>query len=314
MNELTRRGEWAHISPTCLRELSGPANATGEASALTSPPMVLARPVRTQYSPDHQIIIVIISKRKLFLNFVSEKEKSSQRKIKSFPTHRYWVRFDFWPVGSRGFNGADEKWRRWRVTVKGFRRVARHGEHDKIANVSHDKTMLLDACHYLIDLMNWCHGCSVCLFSLSLSPFFYDPRVWIKIRINPRWILPSTCFSQSLQRVSVYKPLPCGQTSMVQSAFEKSWKASSFFLHLRPRTPRKKIKYYREKEAEQRRRREWRKMKSQVEMPPGFRFHPTDDELVNHYLIRRCAAQSIAVPIIAEIDLYKFDPWQLPGA
>ncbi|KAK4780300.1 hypothetical protein SAY87_016406 [Trapa incisa] len=53
-------------------------------------------------------------------------------------------------------------------------------------------------------------------------------------------------------------------------------------------------------------------MKSQVEMPPGFRFHPTDDELVNHYLIRRCAGQSISVPIIAEIDLYKFDPWQLP--
>ncbi|KAK4791444.1 hypothetical protein SAY86_031857 [Trapa natans] len=53
-------------------------------------------------------------------------------------------------------------------------------------------------------------------------------------------------------------------------------------------------------------------MKSQIEMPPGFRFHPTDDELVNHYLIRRCAAQPISVPIIAEIDLYKFDPWQLP--
>ncbi|KAK4788747.1 hypothetical protein SAY86_020066 [Trapa natans] len=53
-------------------------------------------------------------------------------------------------------------------------------------------------------------------------------------------------------------------------------------------------------------------MKSQIEMPPGFRFHPTDDELVNHYLVRKCAAQPIAVPIIAEIDLYKFDPWELP--
>lgn len=48
-------------------------------------------------------------------------------------------------------------------------------------------------------------------------------------------------------------------------------------------------------------------------MPAGFRFHPTDEELVMHYLCRKCAAQSIAVPIIAEIDLYKFDPWQLPG-
>lgn len=51
----------------------------------------------------------------------------------------------------------------------------------------------------------------------------------------------------------------------------------------------------------------------QLELPAGFRFHPTDDELVQHYLCRKCAGQSIAVSIIAEIDLYKFDPWQLPG-
>lgn len=49
-----------------------------------------------------------------------------------------------------------------------------------------------------------------------------------------------------------------------------------------------------------------------LELPPGFRFHPTDEELVMHYLCRKCASQSISVPIIAEIDLYKFDPWQLP--
>ncbi|MBA0814230.1 hypothetical protein Gohar_020070 [Gossypium harknessii] len=53
-------------------------------------------------------------------------------------------------------------------------------------------------------------------------------------------------------------------------------------------------------------------MKAELELPPGFRFHPTDDELVNHYLCRKCASQPISVPIIAEIDLYKFDPWQLP--
>nr|WKC16883.1 NAC transcription factor [Psammochloa villosa] len=49
-----------------------------------------------------------------------------------------------------------------------------------------------------------------------------------------------------------------------------------------------------------------------LQLPPGFRFHPTDEELVMHYLCRRCASLPIAVPIIAEIDLYKFDPWQLP--
>ncbi|KAJ6735842.1 putative proteinC TRANSCRIPTION FACTOR 56 [Salix viminalis] len=50
-----------------------------------------------------------------------------------------------------------------------------------------------------------------------------------------------------------------------------------------------------------------------LELPPGFRFHPTDEELVLHYLCRKCSSQSISVPIIAEVDLYKFDPWDLPG-
>ncbi|KAJ3682748.1 hypothetical protein LUZ60_012975 [Juncus effusus] len=49
-----------------------------------------------------------------------------------------------------------------------------------------------------------------------------------------------------------------------------------------------------------------------LHLPPGFRFHPTDEELVMHYLCRKCASMPIAVPIVAEIDLYKFDPWQLP--
>lgn len=53
-------------------------------------------------------------------------------------------------------------------------------------------------------------------------------------------------------------------------------------------------------------------MQGGLELPPGFRFHPSDEELVNHYLCKKCAKQSIAAPIIKEIDLYKFDPWQLP--
>ncbi|CAI9763387.1 unnamed protein product [Fraxinus pennsylvanica] len=51
----------------------------------------------------------------------------------------------------------------------------------------------------------------------------------------------------------------------------------------------------------------------QLHLPAGFRFHPTDEELVVHYLCRKCAGQPIAVPIIADLDLYKFDPWDLPG-
>ncbi|GAB2211676.1 hypothetical protein Drorol1_Dr00025002 [Drosera rotundifolia] len=52
---------------------------------------------------------------------------------------------------------------------------------------------------------------------------------------------------------------------------------------------------------------------SGLQLPAGFRFHPTDEELVVHYLVKKCSSQQIPVPVIAEIDLYKFDPWQLPG-
>uniref|UniRef100_A0A453M810 NAC domain-containing protein n=1 Tax=Aegilops tauschii subsp. strangulata TaxID=200361 RepID=A0A453M810_AEGTS len=36
------------------------------------------------------------------------------------------------------------------------------------------------------------------------------------------------------------------------------------------------------------------------------------DELVEHYLCRKAAGQRLPVPIIAEVDLYRFDPWALP--
>ena len=54
-------------------------------------------------------------------------------------------------------------------------------------------------------------------------------------------------------------------------------------------------------------------MTGELELLPGFRFHPTDEELVNYYLCRKCASLPLAAPIIREIDLYKYDPWQLPG-
>ena len=54
-------------------------------------------------------------------------------------------------------------------------------------------------------------------------------------------------------------------------------------------------------------------MKAELNIPEGFRFHPTDEELVKLYLCRRCASEPISVPVIAEIDLYKFNPWELPG-
>ncbi|CAH2036524.1 unnamed protein product [Thlaspi arvense] len=51
----------------------------------------------------------------------------------------------------------------------------------------------------------------------------------------------------------------------------------------------------------------------QPNLPPGFRFHPTDEELVIHYLKRKADSSPLPVAIIADVDLYKFDPWELPA-
>ncbi|XP_022976543.1 NAC transcription factor 56-like [Cucurbita maxima] len=48
-------------------------------------------------------------------------------------------------------------------------------------------------------------------------------------------------------------------------------------------------------------------------LPPGFRFHPTDEELVVHYLKKKTTSLPLPVAIIAEVDLYKYDPWELPA-
>ncbi|XP_071701880.1 NAC domain-containing protein 17-like [Rutidosis leptorrhynchoides] len=47
--------------------------------------------------------------------------------------------------------------------------------------------------------------------------------------------------------------------------------------------------------------------------PPGFRFHPTDEELVLYYLKRKICRRSVKLDIIGEVDVYKWDPEELPG-
>ncbi|KAL0385823.1 UNVERIFIED_CONTAM: NAC domain-containing protein 1 [Sesamum radiatum] len=48
-------------------------------------------------------------------------------------------------------------------------------------------------------------------------------------------------------------------------------------------------------------------------LPPGFRFHPTDEELIMHYLRNQATSRPCPVSIIPEVDIYKFDPWELPA-
>lgn len=50
-----------------------------------------------------------------------------------------------------------------------------------------------------------------------------------------------------------------------------------------------------------------------VSLPPGFRFHPTDEELVAYYLKRKINGREIELEVIPEVDLYKCEPWELPG-
>ena len=48
-------------------------------------------------------------------------------------------------------------------------------------------------------------------------------------------------------------------------------------------------------------------------MLPGFRFHPTDEELVRFYLKRKIQQKSLPIELIRQLDIYKFDPWDLPS-
>ncbi|XP_030516205.2 NAC domain-containing protein 92-like [Rhodamnia argentea] len=51
----------------------------------------------------------------------------------------------------------------------------------------------------------------------------------------------------------------------------------------------------------------------ELELPPGFRFHPTDEELITHYLTPKVLDGSFCARAMGEVDLNKCEPWDLPG-
>ncbi|CAH9092650.1 unnamed protein product [Cuscuta europaea] len=50
----------------------------------------------------------------------------------------------------------------------------------------------------------------------------------------------------------------------------------------------------------------------EMDLPPGFRFHPTDEELITHYLSYKVLDSSFSAIAIAEVDMNKVEPWDLP--
>ncbi|TXG56495.1 hypothetical protein EZV62_017808 [Acer yangbiense] len=46
---------------------------------------------------------------------------------------------------------------------------------------------------------------------------------------------------------------------------------------------------------------------------PGFRFHPTDEELVGFYLKKKIQQRPLSIELIKQLDIYKYDPWDLPS-
>ncbi|KAJ4705835.1 transcription factor JUNGBRUNNEN 1-like [Melia azedarach] len=53
-------------------------------------------------------------------------------------------------------------------------------------------------------------------------------------------------------------------------------------------------------------------MDEEADQLPGFRFHPTDEELIGFYLRRKVDKKPISIELIKQIDIYKHDPWDLP--
>ncbi|CAM8899161.1 hypothetical protein QQ045_010545 [Rhodiola kirilowii] len=48
-------------------------------------------------------------------------------------------------------------------------------------------------------------------------------------------------------------------------------------------------------------------------LPPGFRFYPSDEELVVHFLRRKASFLPCQPDVIPDLEMHPYDPWQLRG-
>ena len=49
-------------------------------------------------------------------------------------------------------------------------------------------------------------------------------------------------------------------------------------------------------------------------LPPGFRFYPTDEELVVHFLHRKSDLLPFHPDVIPDLDVLPYSPWELQGS
>ncbi|CAI0407332.1 unnamed protein product [Linum tenue] len=47
-----------------------------------------------------------------------------------------------------------------------------------------------------------------------------------------------------------------------------------------------------------------------MDLPPGFRFHPADEELISHYLYNKVLDTNFSCRAIGDVDLNKSEPWK----
>ena len=53
-------------------------------------------------------------------------------------------------------------------------------------------------------------------------------------------------------------------------------------------------------------------MTPEIELP-GFRFHPTEEELLDFYLKHMVVGKKLRFDVIGLLNIYHHNPWDLPG-
>lgn len=54
-------------------------------------------------------------------------------------------------------------------------------------------------------------------------------------------------------------------------------------------------------------------IKDGLQLPPGFRFYPSDEEIITFYLKPKVHQSNFSCTAIGEVDLNRIEPWELSG-